>query len=539
MAKKPKETSTPLVFALVFFILTTVAFGVMWYLAYSDQQTYIDAKAKAEKDAANLRNTSRESELLARTYRVYLAGTDLDNEDKTTIDNEAKPGDKLSTELKRLNGATAKALNFASDEALFKAVEKDESLKDYGFWKVDAITGKVEGAPAKGILKVIGNLRETYDKAEKSANADRATYANQIEDMKKAAKALDDVTKKFKDVTDKLPVEFQQKLEAVTKGFDKRTKDYQDAEKRSNDKIAAITEERDRADGKVRKLEERIAQLESTNSALQQRLTKAEGGKDTFVFDEPQGKILRKLPEGVVEINLGSTAGVRPGLTFTVLPMDFPEKGRSSRMRSVRVPDGRGGYKSIDQFIPKGSIEVYEVVGPTLSLARIQPGTELDPIRDGIAVGDLLYNSVWRKGVADHIALIGIFDINGDGTDDIASVVRDLTKMGIPVDAYFDMKKRAWVGQVTERTRYIVEGYRPLTTANDPLLDEKTKLLGAIDKSVTDAKQKGVESVNFRDFFSRMGYKFRLDVTDDKVNQATGPYLTNVGVGGGPVAPQP
>ena len=33
MAKRaPKETSTPLVVALVFFVLTTIAFGVMWYM---------------------------------------------------------------------------------------------------------------------------------------------------------------------------------------------------------------------------------------------------------------------------------------------------------------------------------------------------------------------------------------------------------------------------------------------------------------------------------------------------------------------------
>jgi hypothetical protein len=164
-------------------------------------------------------------------------------------------------------------------------------------------------------------------------------------------------------------------------------------------------------------------------------------------------------------------------------------------------------------------------------LARIQPGTELDPIRDGIAVGDLLYNSAWRKGVADHIALIGIFDVNGDGIDDIQNVVRELTKMGIPVDAYYDMKKRAWVGEVTERTRFIVEGYMPINSATDPNRDEKTKLLGLINNAINDAKRKGVEPVNFRDFFSRMGYKFRLDVTDDKINQATAPYLSNVTVG--------
>jgi hypothetical protein len=272
-----------------------------------------------------------------------------------------------------------------------------------------------------------------------------------------------------------------------------------------------------------------VKELTAQNTRLVLESSKEKG--ETFSFDEPQGKILRKLPEGVVEINLGSASGVRPGLTFTVLPTDFPEKGRQSRVRMLRAPDGKGGFKSVETFVPKGSIEVYEVVNERLSLARVQPGSELDPIRDGISQGDLLYNSVWRKGVADHVALIGIFDVNGDGIDDIEGVVRDLTKMGIPVDAYFDMKKRAWVGTVTERTRYVVEGNFAQNSPSDPNFEEKNKLLGAKDKAITEAKAKGVNTVNYRDFFSRMGYKFRLDISDDKINQATTPYLSNVGVG--------
>jgi hypothetical protein len=77
--------------------------------------------------------------------------------------------------------------------------------------------------------------------------------------------------------------------------------------------------------------------------------------------------------------------------------------------------------------------------------------------------------------------------------------------MGIPVDAYYDLKKRAWVGQVTERTRYIVEGYYPINSGTDPNREEKTKLLGALSAAVAESKQKGVNTINFRDFFGRMG----------------------------------
>src|SRR5262249_57473142 len=104
-------------------------------------------------------------------------------------------------------------------------------------------------------------------------------------------------------------------------------------------------------------------------------------------------------------------------------------------------------------------------VGADLWGGRIQ--SEFDYIRDGAAPGDLLYNAVWRKGAADHIALVGVFDINGDGTDDIDLVVRDLSKMGVLVDAYFDLRQRKWVGQVNEQTRYLIVGRFPVQSVAD------------------------------------------------------------------------
>jgi hypothetical protein len=437
---------------------------------------------------------------------------------------EAKPGDVISTELKKINEAVAKKLGVADVASL---------PPDFAFWTLDD-KNKAKDPPTEGLLDQISKLNKK-EVAYKAAEDERDAYKKQIEAMKTAAKGLSEVQAKFQNEINTLPAAFKNDLKKVTDAFDTRTGAYQKAEAAANKTISDKTEERDRLEAQLRKAKEQIVQLQQDNQQLSVEKTK--GDTEKFTFDEPQGKILRKLPEGVVELNIGSAVGVKPGLTFTVLPPDFPEKGRQSRMRMLRVPDGRGGFKSVENFVPKGAIEVYEVVGPNLSLARIQPGTEMDPIRDGVTVGDLLYNSAWRKGVADHIALIGIFDINGDGADDIETVVRELTKMGIPVDAYYDMKKRAWVGQVTERTRYIVQGYYPINTATDPNRDEKTKLLDAIGKAVSEGKQKGVATVNFRDFFSRMGYKFRLDVTDDKINQATAPYLSNVGVGN-PI-PQP
>ena len=249
---------------------------------------------------------------------------------------------------------------------------------------------------------------------------------------------------------------------------------------------------------------------------------------DPFAYDEPQGKITSRLADSIVEINLGSNARVQTGLTFTVLPIDFPEKGRVSRIQRVRLPDDRGNFKEIEMFVPKATIEVIEVLGPDVSRARITG--EQNDIRDKTLPGDLLYNSVWRKGQSDHIALIGIFDINGDGSDDIESVVRDFNKMGILVDAYYDLKAKKWNGKLTERTRYLVDGSTPVPTANDPNLDAKTKLIGAMKLARDEAAAKQVQIVPARDFFGRTGYKAKIDVSDDRINQAAAKYLGGVGV---------
>jgi hypothetical protein len=135
---------------------------------------------------------------------------------------------------------------------------------------------------------------------------------------------------------------------------------------------------------------------------------------------------------------------------------------------------------------------------------------------------------VWRKGTADHVALVGVFDVNADGVDDIEAVVRDLRKMGIPVDAYFDLRKGAWVGQISERTRYVVQGAQPTSSAGDPNTAAKSKLIGGISQAINEARNKGVSVVDFRDFFPRMGYKVRTDITEDKINQAAARYLSNI-----------
>ena len=49
-----------------------------------------------------------------------------------------------------------------------------------------------------------------------------------------------------------------------------------------------------------------------------------------------------------------------------------------------------------------------------------------------------------------------------------------------------------------------------------------------ISQALTEARNKGVNVVDFRDFFPRMGYKVRTDITEDKINQAAARYLSTI-----------
>jgi len=145
------------------------------------------------------------------------------------------------------------------------------------------------------------------------------------------------------------------------------------------------------------------------------------GGPDAAALGQPEGKVVRRFPDNVVEINLGSAALVRPGRTFIVLPNDFPAKGRMSRLREFREPDARGVMRTKVEFVPKGTIEVIEVLGPNLSRARING--EFDQIRDAVLAGDLIYKAVGRGEPVHLVAAAVVRPVAGVGLGGYAEEV--------------------------------------------------------------------------------------------------------------------
>ena len=546
-AKQSKETSLPVIIALVFFVVSTIGLGVFVYVLYSDQEAKDADVAKSKKEVIDMRAAVKDAELVARVQRLFIGldeGTG-DQSDLSIVQADVKEGSKAFLELKKLNDAAKKrgpeaaakvaenfekavetyvkalvAMNPMPPKLDFSALNKEN---DFDIWSPELDDRKQLKAPKGNLLDVAIRSRILRDLAIKQTGEERQLYQKVVDDVSAATKAYESAKKTYGDRAIELPKDFDKKIADLNKNLDKLRDDYRNNEATTRADLAKRDEQIDALRLDVRRRDDDIKNLKDNLNTITAKTPKV----DPFAYDAPQGKITARLADDIVEINLGSNAHVQAGLTFTILPIDFPQKGRVSRMMKLRVPDDRGNFKEIELFVPKATIEVIEVLGPDVSRARIT--SEYSAIRDRALPGDLLYNSVWRKGQADHVALIGIFDINGDGSDDIETVVHDLNKMGIPVDAYYDMKTKKYVGKLTERTRYLVDGATPSPTASDPNLDAKTKLIGAMKLARDEATAKQITIVPARDFFGRTGYKAKIDVSDDYINQAASKYLGGVG----------
>jgi len=542
-AKQAKETSLPVIIALVFFIVATIGLGVFTYVLFSDQEAKDAQVAAAKKEVTDMRASVKDAELTARIARIAMGvpeGTGNES-DLVIVQNEVKEGTKPYNELLKLNAAMKKrgpevatevAAKFdTAVEAYVRAVAAGGAMPpkldtttiiapaEFEIWTGELDASKQLLPPKRTMLDVIVRSAIVRNFAMKAIDDERVVFGKAVTDLRAAAVAYQNGQKAYGDKAVELPKSFDAKIAELNKLVDELKGKYIKNEAGTRSEIGKRDETIEALRLDVRKRDDDIAALKEVIQVLNAKTPKS----DPFAYDEPLGKITARLADNIVEINLGSNAHVQAGLTFTVLPIDFPQKGRVSRMMKVRLPDERGNYKDSEIFIPKATIEVIEVIGPDVSRCRITG--EHDDVRDRALPGDLLYNSVWRKGQADHIALVGIFDINGDGSDDIENLVRDLNKMGIPVDAYFDLKTQKWVGKLTERTRYVVDGFGPVPVPNDPNIEAKTKMLGSMKAAREEAITKRAQVVPARDFFGRIGYKAKIDVSDDYINQAAAKYL--------------
>ena len=189
-------------------------------------------------------------------------------------------------------------------------------------------------------------------------------------------------------------------------------------------------------------------------------------------FDLPDGKIVR-AGANFVYVNLGSADGLRTNRTFSVFDQSVTkfDKGRH-----------------------KASIEVTQILGPHQAEARIIEGSISDPV----IRGDFILTPTWDPGFPREIALVGMFDIDGDGRSDRQRLIRLIERNAGKVVCYHDDDGKVY-GKITSGTRYVVKGDSPKAG------DSPGGVYEAIDRLFSDAKENSVQEIDIKKLLDWMG----------------------------------
>lgn len=532
-----------LVVFLVLFILLSIGLGVV---VWTDQAKITEAlgKEKTAQDKANAEISTREAaELKMKMYRVFVHGGN--ENDRDSIQKPGKHADALKEEhtalLLAANNSVSKSVGEVKAGPDGKPIEQLGGAGPFAVTRDELFTwpwptttdGSLAATPRPGTLldrmvKLVAERERTYFEsvaAKKTAADQGAAYTKQKDEYAAALTNLaTKVDAKIKDLDDKMKaVEDEKKLaiDELKKGGEANRKQVADKNREFQDKVDELNAEKD----KVVSLSRQVRTMLDQKDEIDQEK------RGVFPVNVPHGTITRRdANSSIVEIDIGSDAGLKPGQTFTIQPASARTQGLARQKRTSYDAEGRVVVS--DQISSKGAIEIISVDGPRHATARITD--EPEKIRDSILKGDLLYNPLFRKNAKDHVVLVGIFDMNADGQDDITEVVRNLTKRGAIVDGYYDLATGKWESLdpnnrkpgPTSNTTYVVRGWDFDDQASDSaLLNAKARLRDSIKKALDEAKLKGAQEVKAARFFTEIGYSFSPSISDETTSGAAVKYL--------------
>jgi hypothetical protein len=497
-AKKRGEgggSNMGLIVTLVFFVLATVILGVMTYMGFADQAEKEKQKAEAEKAKTAMEAERNWYRFQARMYREYMG---------------RPPAGKDATEIVREKGAFDKnQLSYAGTgkeevAALFKDFEKTMPW-DGG-----------KDSPKETYESIIRERDRRYAALEKAANQLRKEKEDAERVAKDARDDLEKATLNYKDAVAKLD----------KKADDDRTTDratIATLRKDLGDKGA----EKEKVSVELEGTKKNLVKAESRGRTLQKELEKEKtehkanrdllddtklrlsalaeksgvnlNAQEAEALDARAVQMLKSWtkPWRVVEmdrrgtmpyINLGSNDGLTSQVTFSVHAVG---------------PDG----KLVER--PKGTVEVVRVIGPHLSQARVT--STRDGKADPILKGDKLFNPTWDPYRKRHVAIAGIADLGGDGTDNTEDFRKLLERQNVILDGYIDTKDKdpKIVGKgVTLNTDYLILG-DSLESIKHPKSQEK-EFVQKYDKMREDMRSKavsnGVTVVTLRRYLDMIGY---------------------------------
>ena len=184
-------------------------------------------------------------------------------------------------------------------------------------------------------------------------------------------------------------------------------------------------------------------------------------------FEVPDGLVTNvNQKEGVLYLNIGSADNLKPQQTFSVYDKEM-----------TGVMDAK----------PKGRIEVLQVLGEHLAMARILE----DQVSNVIVPNDVVFTPAWSPGERIHFAIAGIIDMSGTGQDESDLLRRLIELNGGVVD-----------DTVEVQTRYLIVGEQTVDSS-----DTGAGVGSDFNDKMAAAIEIGVDRISTQKLLSAMGWK--------------------------------
>lgn len=442
---KKKDTTNPnttLVLFMVFFILLSIILGVWGYYGYDGQNKLKEDAVKAKKNEEAAKLGERYWAFVARDTRLALGFPLIDDPNEL----EAWKNDREELNNKFKGEKTKDLVEKMIAENLKELGEQDKKYATTYKDKLTKATADLAAANAN-IAKLQGDLKKTRDDFL-TLSTNQETY--------------------WKDAQARIAKGNKEALSASQKRSDETQEAFKQNQKLQEDIKKLIEDHQNKAEDFTRK----IAKLEKEKERLQEKgdfrsnvrdgstphalLLDISRGKT--MWDDPLGKLVKvDMTNRLVHINLGSTQGIKPELTFMVFGPGWNQRAEKSLKGTIEVLRVLDRETSLARITSLYDAEGLEIALNDPSLGRVQREAS-NPMKEG----DLLFNLTFGL----RVAVAGVFNPNGlpgnsplDQMRQLQSFAHLLERQGVVVDAYIDLMDGKIKGSgLTNRTRYLVIG---------------------------------------------------------------------------------
>ena len=461
MAKRKRQNNgenTILTIAFILSVLTSLGLLITVGIMFQSLETKEQAKIVAENAKADADKIQKSAE-----YVNLIARHVIDSSvSKATIDTYAETeGPNIQPKQKQIGEAILQ--KYANFQQSYPGLAADVASLNYE--KVPELLtalNKTLLGEKKQLETQVASLTSQLKVVNENQHADTTQQLNSSSAAVASAQ---------KDLAD-----FRTDRQTTAAAYDTAIKKHSDALSAKDQQIAA-------KDTEIQSTAQRLSNQEEKNLVAQ---LKARPKSERFEI--PDGKITAvNEATGIVWINIGSRDRLKPLTSFSVYPAT-----------QLGVMRGPGDIKA--------KIEVIKILDGQFAQCRIIE----DSINDPILIGDQIYSPLWQRGIQVHFALIGFFDIDGDGKSDRDKVKNIIRSAGGIIDAELSIEDIAdpektnliRTGNVTVDTQYLVRGNVDAIVN----IDRTT-----YNRFETKAKDYNVESITVNSLLNYAGYKNTRD----------------------------